>query len=81
MTGSRSTTTVRGSHRHSPPCPPIDPALVYPWRRLRDWGIGGRGVQALTKAGFRGFQFGKLKFFRGAELITILEKESNHESN
>ena len=22
--------------------PPINPTLVYPWRRLRDWGFGAR---------------------------------------
>ena len=63
----------RSPKQAPPPAPPIDERLVYPWRRLRDWGIGGRTLKELTKAGFRGFKFGKMKFFRGAELIGILE--------
>ena len=62
-----------GPKRHSPPCPPIDPALVYPWRRLHDWGIGGRCIRALEAAGFCAIRFGRMKFFWGSELIRALE--------
>jgi hypothetical protein len=60
-------------HRPAPPCPPIDPALVYPWRRLADWGFGARGVAALQRAGLPAMQFGKQKFFLGAALILVLQ--------
>ncbi len=56
-----------------PPCPPIVPEYVYPWRRLRDWGFGGRGTAALVKAGLPVLRFGKLKFFSGAGLISVME--------
>jgi len=62
-----------GRKRYTPSFPPINPSLVYPWRRLRDWSFGGRGVKALEKAGLRAICFGRLKFFRGAELIRVLE--------
>ena len=69
----KSPRNVPGPKRQPPPCPPIDPALVYPWRRLRDWSFGGRGISALVKAGLRPLQFGKLKFVEGAELIRVLK--------
>ncbi len=62
-----------GPKRSPPSCPPIVPTYVYAWRRLKDWGIGGRGIAALVKAGLRPLQFGKLKFVEGAELIRILK--------
>jgi hypothetical protein len=40
---------------------------------LHDWSFGGRGIKALEKAGLRAICFGKLKFFRGSELIRVLE--------
>ena len=69
----KSTRNAPGPKRSPPPCPPIDPALVYPIRRLADWSIGGRGRAALVKAGLRVLQFGKLKFVEGAELIRVLK--------
>ena len=69
----KSPRNTPGPKRHAPPAPPIDPRLVYPIRRLSDWSIGGRGRAALVRAGLKVFQFGKLKFFRGAELIRVLE--------
>ena len=69
----KSPRNTPGPKRHAPPCPPINPALVYPWRRLHDWSFGGRGIKALEKAGLRAICFGKLKFFRGSELIRVLE--------
>jgi hypothetical protein len=59
-----------------PPCPPIVPDYVYPWRRLRDWGFGSRTIAALVKAGLPTLRFGKLKFFRGAALIETLAGEN-----
>ena len=59
--------------RQPPPCPAIVPDYVYPWRRLRDWSFGGRGIAALVKAGLPVIQFGKLKFFSGAGLIATLQ--------
>ena len=69
----KSPRNTPGPKRHAPPCPPIDPALVYPWRRLRDWSIGGRGIKALENAGLQAIRFGRLKFFEGAELIRVLK--------
>ena len=65
-----------GPKRQPPPCPPIDPVLVYPWRRLRDWGFGGRGIAGLVKAGLPVLRFGKLKFFTGSGLIATLQGKS-----
>lgn len=62
-----------GPKRHAPPCPPIDPRLFYPIRRLPDWSIGGRGRKALVDAGLPVYQFGRLKFFSGADLIAVLK--------
>jgi len=61
-----------GAHRPAPPCPPIDPALVYPIRRLADWGFGARSAAALQRAGLPILRFGKLKFFTGSGLIAVL---------
>ena len=63
-----------GPHRAQPVAPPIDPGLVYPWRRLGDWGFGSRGVAALVKAGLPALKFGKSKFFRGVDLIAVFER-------
>jgi len=63
-----------GPHRPQPSAPPIDPALVYPICRLRDWGFGARGVAALQRAGLQTFRFGRLKFFSGAALIDVLQR-------
>jgi hypothetical protein len=68
-----------GPHRSAPPCPPIDPALCYPWRRLKDWGFGARSVAALVKAGLPTLRFGKMKFFRGASLIATLAGETTED--
>ena len=62
-----------GPHRPAPPCPPIDPALVYPWARLSDWGFAARSIAALRDAGLVTLRFGKRKFFRGSALIAVLE--------
>ena len=62
-----------GPHRDAPAFPPIDPQLVYPWRRLHDWGFGACGVAALVKAGLPVLRFGRLKFFSGAGLISVLK--------
>jgi hypothetical protein len=75
------THTQAGADRAAPPYPPIDPRLCYPWRRLRDWGFGGRGVAALVKAGLPVLRFGRLKFFSGAALIAILESGSGATSH
>jgi hypothetical protein len=60
----------------APPCPPIDPALCYPIRRLSDWSFGSRGRAALIRAGLKVMQFGKLKFFMGSSLIATLAGET-----
>jgi hypothetical protein len=64
-----------GAHRPAPPYPPIDPELCYPWRRLADWGFGGRGLAALKKAGLPVLRFHKQRFFRGSALISVLEQD------
>jgi hypothetical protein len=62
--------------------PPIVPEYVYPWAWLHCWGFGARGVKNLVKAGLRALKSGRLKFFRGRDLITVLEQSSdNHQSN
>jgi len=62
--------------------PPIVPEYVYPWTWLHCWGFGARGVNNLIKAGLRALEFGRLKFFRGRDLITVLEQSSeNHQRN
>jgi hypothetical protein len=72
MTHSVSPRNAAGPHRLAPPCPPIVPDHVYPWRRLADWGFGARGVAALVKAGLPVLRFGRLKFFSGQGLIDVL---------
>ena len=63
---------MKPPRKHAPPCPPIVPELVYPWRRLADWGFGARGVAALVKAGMPVLKIGKMKFFRGDALISVM---------
>ena len=70
---ARPANNSAGPHRSTPPYPPIDPALCYPWRRLRDWGFGTHGVKELKKAGLSVLQFHKQKFFMGSALIAVLE--------
>lgn len=67
-----------GGHHLTPSFPPIDPRLCYPWRRLRDFGFGARGIAALVKAGLHPLQFGKLRFFAGSSLIAVIER---HQGN
>jgi len=62
-----------GPHRPAPPCPPIDPALTYPIRRLGDWSFGARTVAKMQKEGLRVLKYSKWKFVRGADLIAFLE--------
>ena len=76
---NRTTNNAAGPHRSAPPCPPIVPEYVYPWRRLHDWGFGARGAAALVKAGLPTLRFGKMKFFRGASLIATLAGETKRE--
>ncbi len=64
----------RRSRNGPPPRPPIDPALTYPWVRLGDWGIGARGKAALIDAGMPVLRFGRMRFFRGADLIAVLKQ-------
>ncbi len=71
---SRQKRNEGGDHRPAPSFPPIDPRLVYPWRRLRDWGFGARGIASLVKAGLAPMKFGKLRFFAGLALIGVLER-------
>jgi len=63
-----------GAHRPSPPCPPIDPNLVYPIRRLADWGFGPRSVSAMQRAGLAVMRFSKWKFVSGRALVEFLER-------
>ena len=72
-----------GQRRRAPTFPPIDPSMVYPIRRLADWGFGSRGIAALQKAGLPVFCFGKRKFFSGADLVAVLKKggsATNHKA-
>lgn len=69
-----------GAHRPAPPCPPIDPSLVYPIRRLADWGFGARSTAAMQREGLRVLQYSKYKFIRGADLIAFLARGSDSES-
>ena len=62
-----------GPHRPAPPCPPIDPGLVYPFRRLIDWGFGARTVAGMQRDGLKVLRFSKWKFVRGSDLIVFLE--------
>lgn len=68
---------IPGPHRPAPPAPPIDPAVVYPFRRLADWGFGPRTVAAMQRAGLRVLRFSKFKFVRGADLIAFLDFQSS----
>lgn len=69
----KPTRNTAGAHRPAPAFPPIDPQLCYPWRRLSDWGFGGRGVAGLQKAGLSVLRFHKQKFFLGSALISVLQ--------
>jgi hypothetical protein len=71
----KTRSTTPGPHRPPPPVPPIDPALVYPIRRLADWGFGARTIAKMQKCGLRMIQFSKWKFFRGADLIDFLGQQ------
>ena len=62
-----------GPHRPAPPCPPIDPALTYPIRRLADWGFGARSRAAMQRGGLPVIKYSKWKFVTGAALIRFLE--------
>jgi hypothetical protein len=64
---------VPGPHRAIPPYPPIDPRLVYPVRRLGDWGWGARSIDMMQRAGLRVLRYSKWKFVRGRDLIHFLE--------
>jgi hypothetical protein len=66
-----------GPHRPTPPCPPIDPALFYPIRRLGDWGFGARTVATMQRAGLRVLRFSKWKFVAGSDLIAFLGRDSD----
>jgi len=76
----RPANNAAGAHRPPPPYPPIDPALVYPWRRLGDWGFGARGVAALQKAGLPALRFGRQKFFLGSGLISVLRRAAERQA-
>jgi hypothetical protein len=76
MSRSTCTTNAAGPHRPTPPCPPIDPSLVYPVRRLLDWGIGARGLASLKRAGMPILMFSKWRFFRGSDLIAAIERST-----
>ena len=68
-----------GPHRPTPPCPPIDPALTYPIRRLADWGWGARSVARMQREGLKVLRFSKWRFVRGVDLLAFLERiETEH---
>lgn len=69
-----------GPHRPAPPCPPIDPSLVYPIRRMSDWGFGARTVATMQRAGLRVLPFSKWKFIAGCDLVAFLGRESDSTS-
>ena len=81
----RQPTTTAGPHRPAPPCPPIDPTLIYPIRRLRDWGFGARTIAAMQRAGLNVCKYSKWKFVFGRDLVDFLRgasvetKEECHE--
>jgi len=70
----RPTSNQAGAHRPRPPYPPIDPALVYPWQRLSDWGFGARTVAAMQRDGLSVLRFSKWKFVTGTALVKFLER-------
>ena len=70
----RHPNNTAGPHRPAPPCPPIDPSMVYPIRRLADWGFGARTVAAMQRAGLPVFKFSKWKFVTGKALVEFLER-------
>ena len=49
----------------APPCPPIVPDYVYPWRRLHDWGFGSRTVAADRQGGDAHHAIRQVKIFQG----------------
>ena len=63
-----------GPHRPAPLCPPIDPTLVYPIRRLADWGFGARSVAGMQRDGLPVMRFSKWKFVSGKALVAFLER-------
>jgi hypothetical protein len=48
--------------------------MVYPIRRLADWGFGARTVAAMQRAGLPVFKFSKWKFVTGKALVEFLER-------
>jgi hypothetical protein len=70
----RHPNNTAGPHRPAPPCPPIDPSMVYPIRRLGDWGWGARSVAAMQRAGLPVLKFSKWKFVTGKSLVEFLER-------
>jgi len=62
-----------GPQRPIPPCPPIDPNLIYPIRKLADWGFGARTVAAMQRDGLSVIKFSKWKFVSGKALVEFLE--------
>ncbi len=68
-----------GPRHPPPPCPPIDPRLVYPIRRLADWGFGARTVAAMRKGGLPVLAYSKWRFVRGVDLIDFLAGASGEQ--
>jgi len=67
---------LAGPHRPAPPCPPIDPTMVYPIRRLADWGFGARTVAAMQRDGLPVIRFSKWKFVWGKALVEFLQRDA-----
>jgi hypothetical protein len=59
-----------------PAAPPIDPRLVYPIRRLGDWGFGARTVAAMQRDGLPVLRYSKWKYVRGDALIAFLGRNA-----
>jgi len=68
---------IAGPHRPAPPCPPIDPNVVYPIRRLADWGFGARTVAAMQRDGLPVIRFSKWKFVAGESLVAFLTAQQH----
>lgn len=62
-----------GPHRPVPLCPPIDPNMVYPIRRMADWGFGARTVAGMQRDGLQVLRFSKWKFVTGKALVEFLQ--------
>ncbi len=69
-----------GAHRPAPPYPLIDPNVVYPIRRLADWGFGARTVAAMQQNGLRIMRYSKWRFVSGRALIEFLERATPEDS-